>query len=274
MSDHYGRMPEHEGRAAHRVAGRTVAHAGDRDLAMIAVVARRLVPAPLGARQRIDDRHRRQRVLDADELPDTSPLDVEQDRRTREIEGVRRQRGGGREHVGGRVHEVEAVGGFHAAELDEAVLACACDVQIARRRGADVGDNVFHRACRVGPADRGLEQKQDDDRHDSHEPQAYNRQQPWWWPPACTIDAHTHTAAGCSTLSQGSRSGRAPREAAPGPSPAPGGPWAVDCERGRSTIRRAERPMCPACIATARLVVAGREDRVKTSSSASTGISM
>src|SRR5262245_19779578 len=82
-------MPQDERLVALRVTWRALRGARRRRFLVVAVVARGFVLVPVAAGEGIGPRRRRERVLDAGELPDTVALNVEQHRRPRNVECAR-----------------------------------------------------------------------------------------------------------------------------------------------------------------------------------------
>ena len=158
VGDRERRVPADEWLAAGRMSRRARARARRRQLAEVAVVARRLVSVPHGAGQRVVGRHGRQRVLHADELPGAVTLDVEQHRRRREIERTRRE--GTR--LRRRLHEMIAVPCLHPARLEVAVGARVRDVRVARGRAAHLGHDLLRSATCRRPRGRDEEQGQNE----------------------------------------------------------------------------------------------------------------
>ncbi len=120
------------------------------EIAIVPVVTARLVLEPPSALKRVGGRPVRHRIFDGGELHATP--------RRR---NVNEHRGRGEIHTGGEegqqlrihVHEVNAVPGLHAADLNKPVGPRPVDVEILRRRLPNRGQNRGGAGIRLGDKD-------------------------------------------------------------------------------------------------------------------------
>src|SRR5437660_12626290 len=144
------RMEEHELRTGLGMDLRAASRGRTGEIAIVPVVTARLVLEPPSARKRVGGRPVRHRIFDGGELHATP--------RRR---GVNQYRGRGEIHTGGEegqqlrihVHEVKAVPGLHAADLNKPVGPRPVDVEILRRRLPNRGQNRGRAGIRLGDKD-------------------------------------------------------------------------------------------------------------------------